>query len=97
MVLSHAHCTGSTYIRYQRIWQLLRGKAALTQADLEAFTRDHAGYPTSVCAHPSTGTPPEKLSNAGGTNYAFVADLAHDRLRFVMGNPCEGTYEDLEI
>ncbi len=98
MVLNHAHsASGSTYIRYQRMWQLLRGKPALTQADLEAFTRDHAGYPTSVCAHPAPDTPPEKLPNAGGTNYAFVADLTHDRLRFVMGNPCEGNYEDIEI
>ncbi len=97
MILTHASSSsGSTYIRYQRINQLLKSKQGLTQTDLEGFTKDHHGFPTSVCAHPDPATPPEKLRYAGSTNYAFVADLAHERLRFVMGNPCEGEYEELE-
>ena len=98
MILNHAHnSAGSTYIRYQRATQLLKGRKGITQADLEAMTRDHKGWPTSICAHPAPDTPAERLASAGSTNYAFVADLSQGRLRFVMGSPCEGEYEDIEI
>ena len=98
MILNYKNYTsGSTFIRYQRARQLLKGRTGITQADLEAMTRDHKGWPTSICAHPMPDTPVEKLAFAGSTNYAFVADLTKGRLRFVMGSPCEGEYEDIEI
>ena len=95
--LSHGTAsTGSTYIRSQRMTYLMRSKKELTLADLEGFMRDHAGYPTSICAHPAPDTPKEALPYAGSTNYAFITDLTDGRIRFVMGNPCEGEFVDLK-
>ena len=96
--LAHPNASnGSTYIRNQRMTYLMHSKPGLTIADLETFCRDHAGYPTSICAHPDPATPPEKLPYAGATNYAFITDLTAGKIRFVMGNPCEGEFEDVEF
>ena len=97
-MLTHSSAaSGSTYIRNQRMTYLLHSKQALSMKDLEGFVRDHAGYPTSICAHPASDTPKEELAWAGATNYAFIADLTAERIRFVMGNPCEGEFEDLKL
>ena len=98
MRLSHPHSEGgSTYIRLARMKQLMKGKPLLTIGDFEDFLKDHAGYPSSICAHPSPDVPADKLKYEGATNYAFVADLTANKLRFVMGNPCEGSFEDIEF
>ncbi|MBR5379817.1 MAG: hypothetical protein IK140_04725 [Clostridia bacterium] len=98
MRLSHAHAgAGSTYMRFQRMRQLMYSKQSLTLQDLELFCRDHKGWPTSICVHPEPGTPPEKLPYSGSTNQAFVTDLTLGRFRFVMGNPCEGEFEDYSL
>ena len=88
---------GSTYIRRQRMSYLMNTKAELTLSDIEGFLKDHAGYPTSVCAHPAPETPESELPYAGATNYAFVTDLTSGRIRFVMGNPCRGEFEDIML
>ena len=88
--LTHAcRPSASTYIRYQRIKQLMSSRPGLTQADLEEFCRDHKG---GICAHPDKIEP-----YAGATNHAFVADLTHGRVRFVEGNPCEGQFREIEV
>ncbi len=98
MVLNHEHrMSGSTYMRQQRMYQLMHGKKDLTQADIEGFCKDHAGYPTSICVHPDPVLPEEQRKVAGATNYAFVADLTNGIVRFVAGNPCEGEFEVLPI
>ncbi len=98
MVLNHEHrAGGSSYMRLQRMRQLMKSKKDLTQADLEAFCKDHAGYPTSICVHPDPSLPPEAKALAGATNYAFIADLTNGIVRFVAGNPCEGEFEVLPI
>jgi isopenicillin-N N-acyltransferase-like protein len=87
----------STRLRRERLLALLRGRPGLSSADAEGFLADHENRERggSVCVHPRPGTPPEDLPLAGATNYAFVADLAAGRLRFAMGNPCEGGFEDV--
>ena len=98
MILNHDHSgSASTYIRYQMLDRLLRGKSELELSDVEDFFRNHQGYPTSVCAHPHPDTPPERLDAAGATNYAFIADLTHGIVRFAMGNPCESTYRNVPV
>lgn len=98
MVLHHAHAgTAGTYVRFQMLDRLLRGKPELTAGDVEGFFRNHQGYPTSVCVHPHPDTLPENLDTAGATNYAFIADLTHGTVRFVEGNPCENEYRTLPI
>lgn len=95
---THANAAlGSTYMRYQRIRQLLSQGHELGLEQAEAFMRDHKGFPTSVCAHPHPDTPREELPRAGGTIYAFLTELTTGRIRFCMGNPCEGTFEDVCI
>ena len=86
---------GSTAARYDRLSALLRGRAGLTMADAERFLADHEDGRPSICVHPAPGTPPEDLPLASATNYAFVADLAAGRVRFVMGNPCQGVWRDI--
>ena len=86
---------GSTVPRLERISALLRAKRGLTLADAESFLGDHGNAPHSICAHPAPDTPPERLGLVGSTNYAFVADLTAGRIRFAMGNPCEGEFRDI--
>lgn len=96
--LTHEHRVyGSTYMRYQRMKQLMTGKKDLTMEDLEGFCKDHAGYPTSICVHPDPLLPEEKKLFAASTNYAFVCDLTHGILHYVPGNPCEGEFAELKI
>ncbi|MBQ9727009.1 MAG: hypothetical protein IJV65_05835 [Kiritimatiellae bacterium] len=86
---------GSTAQRYARLSALLRSRPDLLSADLERFLADHENGGRSICCHPAPDVPPERLGEAGSTNYAFVADLTAGRFRFVMGNPCEGEFRDL--
>ena len=96
--LTHANASlGSTYMRYQRIRQLLSENHDIGLEQAESFMRDHKGYPTSVCAHPHPDTPEAELPRAGGTIYAFLSELTTGRTRFCMGNPCEGTFEDVSL
>ena len=88
---------GSSYMRLQRMRQLMKGKKELTQADLEGFCRDHAGYPTSICVHPDPSLPFEQQAVAVATNYAFVADLTNGIVRLVEGSPCEGEFRTVKI
>ena len=88
---------GSTVARLERISALLRGRPGLASADAESFLRDHENGTRSICVHPAPDTPPERIDEASATNYAFVADLAAGRVRFVMGNPCEGEFREVRI
>ncbi|MGI5869282.1 MAG: C45 family autoproteolytic acyltransferase/hydrolase [Kiritimatiellia bacterium] len=86
---------GSTVPRLQRLSALLHGTTAISESDAETFLRDHENAPFSICAHPAPDTPPERFSEVSATNYAFVVNLSRGRLRFVMGNPCEGEFRTL--
>ena len=67
----------------------------MASADVEKFLADHENGTRSICVHPAPDTPPERIDEASATNYAFVADLASGRVRFAMGNPCEGGFRDI--
>ena len=99
MVLNHQHRqTGSTYMRLQRMRQLMKaGAGDLTSYDIENFFKDHVGYPTSICVHPDPKLPAEAQKTANSTNYAFVADLTAGTVRFIAGNPCSGEFINLPI
>lgn len=88
---------GGTYIRYQRMKQMLYGRKELNEEDLEVFFRDHKGWPTSVCVHTSPWLSADEQKVAGVTNYAFVAELTAGLVRFAFGNPCESEFITLEI
>ncbi len=98
MVLSHFHSSrASTYLRMQTLKQNLQSGRELDLAAVEAFLRDHRGYPVSVCNHCDpklTGT--DHLDDYQ-TNFAFIAELVSGTVRFVWGNPCEGEYVTLPV
>lgn len=88
---------GSTYMRWQRMHQLMHSKRPLVLSDLEEFCKDHKGYPMSVCVHPAPWHSEEQKKTEGCTNYAFVADLTNNVVRFAFGNPCESGFTDLPV
>lgn len=98
MILNHSHSAGaSTYVRLQRMLQLMKSRDALTQADLESFCADHAGSPSSICTHPLPEHTPQQQLIDGATNYAFVIDLTNGIIRFACGNPCENGFETISL
>ena len=87
----------STVERFERLSALLRSREGLASADVEAFLSDHGNGTCPICVHPAPDTPPERLPQTSATNYAFVADLTAGRVRFAMGNPCEGGWRDVVV
>lgn len=88
---------GSTVARFERLSALLRSRPGLTRADAESFLADHEDGRPSICVHPAPDVAPADLPQASSTNYAFVADLTAGRVRFAMGNPCEGAWRDVAV
>ncbi|MGQ0570381.1 MAG: C45 family autoproteolytic acyltransferase/hydrolase [Armatimonadota bacterium] len=78
----------SSYCRYVRTQELLKGKTPLSLDDFAAFTRDHANGPgpNSICRHD-----PDIRSET--TQSAFVAAVdpaspADSVVRIALGKPC---------
>ncbi len=93
--LYHGHSAGgSTYIRLQRAKQLFC-RTDLTMEDAEAAFRDHAGWPTSICAHAVHTERP--LLEQNGTNFGLLMDLTHGIVRLAAGNPCETPFTQISI
>lgn len=87
----------SSYIRYQRINQLMKTNGLLTTDDLKRFVADHAGYPHSICKHPDHAVSKQELALTNATNHAFIADLTEGIVYFVEGNPCEGVFTSIKL
>ncbi|MBO4873310.1 MAG: hypothetical protein J5496_07835 [Lachnospiraceae bacterium] len=98
MVLCHQHSDmASTYCRLQTLKQNLESRKDLTAEDIEAFFRDHRGYPVSVCRHCDSRLTGQDHEDDYQTDFAFVADLKKGTVRFVEGNPCEGEFVTLTV
>jgi isopenicillin-N N-acyltransferase-like protein len=76
--------------REARLGALLRGRPALTVADLQAFLRDHDGHPNSVCRHPDPELSPDQHSI---TVAAAVMDLNAGVLYLTDRQPCGNPFE----
>lgn len=87
----------SSYIRYQRINQLMQTNGQLMIDDLKRFTADHAGYPYSICKHPDHAVSKEELALTNATNHAFIADLTNGIIYVAEGNPCESVFETIKL
>ena len=97
MTLTHEHAgSGSTYIRLQRARQLFCDRQGLTVEDAQAAFRDHKGYPTSICAHPSDPSPSVTVSHSA-TNFGLVMDLTHNVAWLAWGNPCEHPFVKITV
>ena len=82
---------GSTYIRLQRIRNLVKechGK--ITVDDIMRMLKDHAGYPQSICDHENLKDP---VAKRDATNFAIIMDLTENCMYLAPGNPCENPFE----
>ena len=96
-LLTHDHAgSGSTYIRLQRAQQLFCDKQALTVEHAQAAFRDHKGYPTSICAHPTNPANPITVAQ-NATNFGLVMDLTHLEAWLAWGNPCENPFVKITV
>ena len=96
-LLTHDHAgIGSTYIRLQRAQQLFCDKQALTVEHAQAAFRDHKGYPTSICAHPTNPANPVTVAQ-NATNFGLVMDLTHLEAWLAWGNPCENPFVKITV
>jgi hypothetical protein len=54
------------------------------------MTRNHHGFPLSICRHASPADPDT-------TNAAFIADLAAGEMHIAIGNPCSAPFRKYAI
>ena len=55
--------------------------------------RDHAGKPQAICHHPA----PEADEEASAVVFSFVAELESRRMWVAAGNPCEQSFEEVDL
>ncbi len=81
----------SSAVRLQR---LRAGRTARTLDAFGALLTDHADYPHSICAHPDPARHP---CEQGATIASVLMDLTARRVWLAAGNPCQASYERLDI
>jgi isopenicillin-N N-acyltransferase-like protein len=83
---------GATLFRGARARRLLAEAAAarkVTEDDLVAVFRDHAGYPSAICRHVDERDEPLERSE---TVYSVLLDLDERRFGIAAGPPCGHEY-----
>jgi isopenicillin-N N-acyltransferase like protein len=81
----------SSVIRLQR---LRAARAARTLDDFGPLLADHADYPHGICSHPD---PADHPCERGATIASVLMDLTARHIWLAAGNPCQATYERLDI
>ncbi len=80
--------------RWQRLWELLHPRPAITLHDLQIWLSDHVGHPNGVCQHVDANEPAHEQYV---TVTSIILDLSQ-RLMFVTdGAPCERPYHCLAL
>ncbi|MEJ3748336.1 C45 family peptidase [Actinomycetes bacterium KLBMP 9797] len=88
---------GASLFRGARTRRLLAEAAAarkVTEADLAAAFRDHAGFPMAICRHLDRRDPPLERSE---TVYSVLLDLDERRFGIAPGPPCQHEYTFLTL
>jgi isopenicillin-N N-acyltransferase-like protein len=86
-----AAARSSSPLRQKNVEALLRARSgALTVDAMKAILRDHAGFPLSICRHPSP-------DESGTTTAAFIADLRETRMNIAIGNPCVAPFREYSL
>jgi isopenicillin-N N-acyltransferase-like protein len=76
----------SSQQRQARMTDLLESaERPVTVEELQAFFRDHEGYPASICAHVAEG-------GAGKTVASVISEPAAGRMHATFGSPCQREY-----
>ena len=79
--------------RLNRAESLVRQRLGhLTLADVKAIFADHAGHPTSICRHPTTGK-----SASIESIYSVIGEPDRGLLHLSVGNPCASAYFTYEV
>jgi isopenicillin-N N-acyltransferase-like protein len=81
----------SSVVRLQR---LRAAATARTLDDFGVLLADHADYPHSICAHPDPAAHP---CEQGATIASVLMDLTARRIWLAAGNPCQVSFEQLDI
>lgn len=79
--------------RLERLDALLAEKPPETPEDAMELLRDHAGEPQAICHHPDADDDAEESAVV----FAFVAELESRRLWVAAGNPCEQSFEEVDL
>ncbi|MFS2279482.1 C45 family peptidase [Microbacterium sp. OR21] len=74
-----------SYVRQQRMTDLLAARAEHTQDSLHAILTDHVGSPGSICCHPDSRTPEAKQ---WASICSIVIDPAEREVWLCEGIPC---------
>jgi isopenicillin-N N-acyltransferase-like protein len=76
--------------------QRLRAGAtrSATLAGFRALLADHADRPFGICSHPD---PHDHPLEQGATIASVLMDLTARRLWLAAGNPCQASYEELDV
>ena len=93
--LTEVNHMGSSYIRLQRIRQLVKERyGKITVDDVKRFLSDHAGYPNALCDHEDLRY---SVGHRDATIFSIIADLTDNRIYVAPGNPCETEFEEIFI
>ena len=87
--------SGGSYLRQQRIQQLLGGRSDVTLEEIKAALADHANAPSSICKHTTAEDEAEAMKQHA-TNHTLIMDLLAGEAHFSLGNSCEGEYRLLK-
>jgi len=84
----------SSAVRLQRLRAGTGQPGRLTLDHFRALLADHADYPHSICSHPD---PADHPLEQGATIASLLMDLDAGQAWLAAGNPCEVSYETLEL
>ncbi len=89
--LRYPHASrGSTYVRLERMKELLSSAEGITPEDMEMMLRDHVGFPCGICVHANEKAPEIRRNS---TNFSVVMDPAGGCAYLAPGNPCGSEFE----
>lgn len=82
-----------SHARKRRIDQLLESANATTIDNVEAYLRDHDGYPKSICRHAND----DPQYGFWETVFSIVIEADQQRMHISRGTPCSRPYETYEV
>ena len=84
----------SSAVRLQRLRAGTAPPGPLTLDRFRALLADHADYPHSICSHPD---PADHPLEQGATIASLLMDPNAGQIWLAAGNPCQVTYEPLDV
>jgi isopenicillin-N N-acyltransferase-like protein len=79
--------------RYARLTQLLEECSPATPEVVMDIMRDHESRPQSICLHPDASEGEE----ASAVMFSVVCDVEARRMWVAAGNPCESSYDEIDL